>query len=281
MTKYAIPAAKTYFLPIAQQHLMFFTSSKGQKSGEPSKNVDNPIVHGLDSVSISGEVRSSNSGLAVFVDGKPSTTPDNQHVDLEKSATNDSSSGNSKKEDNSKLVKHLYTDLQLITAYAIIIYVLATTTEGTSRFSKFYAYQTIMGKFYFSMVLTACVALMLDPAVDASLNYSEPITKGKILNRYRSGDGIISLYVYLTICCCNTGPMNFIQTLNDPAVPSEYEKAEFSTLEQLLCGCSKKRDGETPETTTPTGATGTDHDNIEYKWLEIIYCVDQIMRWFY
>ena len=170
--------------------------------------------------------------MAIFVDGKPSTTPDNQHVDLEKSATNDSSSGNSKKEDNSKLVKHLYTDLQLITAYAIIIYVLATTTEGTSRFSKFYAYQTIMGKFYFSMVLTACVALMLDPAVDASLNYAEPITKGKILNRYRSRDGIISLYVYLTICCCNTGPMNFIQMLNDP-VPSEYEKAEFSTLEQL------------------------------------------------
>ena len=25
MTKYAIPAAKTYFLPIAKQHLMFFT----------------------------------------------------------------------------------------------------------------------------------------------------------------------------------------------------------------------------------------------------------------
>ena len=225
--------------------------------------------------------------MAVIIDGKKlAATTIHHHVDIEISAIKDDNSGNSK-EDNAKLFKHVYTDLQLLTAYAIIIFVLATTSMGNTSFSKFYAYQSIMGKFYFSMVLTACVALMLDPAVDASLNFSEPIAKGKILHRNRSRDGIISLYVYLTICCCNTGPMYFIQKLDDPAVLSEYEKAELSTFEQLLCCCSSSSSSTTGAPVLAEGVTNTvraaedDFDNIEYKWLEIIYCFDQVMRWFY
>ena len=185
------------------------------------------------------------------------------------------------KKEDPNFMAHVFADIQLVASYITIIYV-AGTTSGSSTFVQ---YQNIMGKWYYSMLLSACLALMMDPMIDASLNYSQPISKGKILNRYRSQDGIISLYVYLSLCFCNFGPLSFIKKLNDPAIPSEQELAEFSTFEQLLCGRGNKDEkiGETAsqnkdgaQTVSPNGC-----DNVEYKWLEGIYCWDQVLRWFY
>jgi hypothetical protein len=80
--------------------------------------------------------------------------------------------------------------------------------------------------------------------------------------------------------------------LDDPAIPSEYEKAEFSTFENLLCGkritevdgggggggASVRGQGVQ---TAPLDGKVADCDNVEYHWLEAIYCWDQILRWFY
>ena len=199
-------------------------------------------------------------------------------------AVKPSSEGNNSKEEETKIFKHLFVDLQLVVAYSIIIYILVTTPSSVSdsEISKLYA-DNISGKLYFSMVLTACVALMLDPVVDASLNFSEPIPKGKVLHRYRSrDDGIISLFVRCCIIAASSSSEDVRVVVDDATIPSEYEKADFSTFEQLLC-CEKKTVREEINTAT-SASSGGDNDyceHAEYKCLEILYCADQIMRWFY
>jgi hypothetical protein len=209
---------------------------------------------------------------------------------------------NSAEKEDRKLFKHLFTDLQLIAGYCIFVYVIATESSlnTSTALGHFYAYENITGKLYFSMLFTASVALALDPFVDASLNYSESIPMNKILNRYRSSDWIISLYVYIMLFFCCSGPLLLIQKLDVPENPSESEKAEFLTFEKLLFGnCMETMESKVTDmkdelsarvtippwvptaSTTCLGYCMSENEELEFKWLEILYCADQIQRWFY
>ena len=249
-----------------------FSGQSDDKAIE-SKPTDNPIINGISKIDIESTIRDN---CVVIVDeGRINNTTDVSSPEEFKG----------QEKENPNFMAHTFADIQLVASYITIIYVAASTSAS----SAFVQYQNIMGQWYYSMLLSACLALMLDPMIDASLNFSQPISKGKILHRYRSNDG---LYVYLSLCICNFEPFSFIKKLDNPAIPSEQENAEFSTFEQLICGRGSKeeRGGEKSaqnnsgtKTVSPDTPDGDDADcnSIEYKWLEAIYCLDQVLRWFY